>query len=120
MRYSALAVGLLWLLAGMALAADVDGTWTGTVSTPGGEFPVNFTFKADGANLTGSMLGQDNNQIPIRDGKIDGNNISFTISLDFGGQEMKLSYKGVVAADEIKLSGEAMGQPFEFTVKKAK
>ncbi len=120
MRVGALAVAMLLLLTGMALAADVDGTWTGTVSTPGGDFPVNFTFKADGANLTGSMLGQENNQIPIKEGKIDGSNISFKVSLDMGGQAMELSYKGVVAADQIKLSGEAMGTPFEFTVKKAK
>jgi opacity protein-like surface antigen len=120
MRSFALAVGLLLLLTGMALAADVDGTWTGTISTPGGDMPVSFTFKADGANLTGSTLGMDGNQVPIKDGKIDGNNISFTVAFDMGGQEMKLLYKGVVAPDQIKLSGEAMGQPFEFTVKKAK
>ena len=120
MRSGALAVGLLLLLTGMALASDVDGNWTGTVSTGGGDFPVNFTFKADGANLTGSMLGMENNQIPIKDGKIDGSNISFTVSMDMGGQEMKLSYKGVVSADQIKFSGEAMGQAFEFAVKKAK
>ena len=120
MRPGALAVGLFLLLAGTALAADVDGTWTGAVSTPGGDFPVNFTFKADGTTLTGTMLDQENNQIPIKDGKIDGNNISFTVSVEYGGQEMTLSFKGVVAADQIKLSQEVMGQLFEFTVKKAK
>jgi hypothetical protein len=119
MRFSALVVAVLLVFAGLAFGADVDGKWTGTVSTPNGDFPVNFTFKAEGANLNGSMLGQENNQIPIKEGKIDGNNISFTVSLDMGGNEMKLSYKGVVAADQIKLSGEAMGTPFEFTVKKA-
>jgi hypothetical protein len=119
MRSFALAVGLLLLLTGLTFAADVDGKWSGTISTPGGDMPVSFTFKADGANLTGSTLGMEGNQVPIKDGKIDGNNISFTVSFDMGGQEMKISYKGVVAADQIKLSGEAMGQPFEFTVKKA-
>jgi hypothetical protein len=32
---------------------------------------------------------------------------------------MKLTYKGVVAADQIKISGDAAGMPFEFVVKKA-
>jgi hypothetical protein len=120
MRFGAFTMGLLLLLAGMAFGADVDGTWTGTASTPGGDFPVNFTFKAEGGTLTGTMLDQGNNQIPIKDGKIDGNNISFTVTLDFGGQEITVSHKGVMAADEIKFSGESMGMPFEFTVKKAK
>jgi hypothetical protein len=119
MRFCVLTVALLLVVSGLAFGADVDGKWTGTVSTPNGDFPVNFTFKADGANLTGSMLGMENNQIPIKEGKIDGSNISFVVVMDMGGNEMKLSYKGAVSADQIKMSSEAMGQPFEFVVKKA-
>jgi hypothetical protein len=119
MRFFAFAAAVTLIATGLAFGAAVDGKWTGTVETPGGEMPVTFTFKAEGATLTGAMLGQDNNQIPIKDGKIDGNNISFTVSIDMGGDPMVLSYKGVVSADQIKLAGEAMGQPFEFVVKKA-
>jgi hypothetical protein len=113
-------LSLLFLLASAIFAADVDGKWTGSVSTPGGDFPVNFTFKADGAALTGSMEGMDGMQNPIKEGKVDGKNISFTVTLDFGGMPFMLSYKGVVSAAEIKFTGEAAGMPFEFTVKKAK
>ena len=35
-------------------------------------------------------------EIAIKDGKIDGANISFSITLDFGGMPFMLSYKGVV------------------------
>jgi hypothetical protein len=109
----------LFLLAASAFAADVDGKWTGTVSTPNGDFPVSFSFKADGAMLNGSMAGPDGSDIAIKDGMIDGANISFWLSLDFGGNAMKLTYKGVVASDQIKITGEAEGMPFEFVVKKA-
>ena len=61
----------------------------------------------------------DKTDIPIKDGKIDGSNISFTLSIEMGGDSMQLSYKGVVSAGQIKLTGEAMGQPFELVVKKA-
>jgi opacity protein-like surface antigen len=105
-------------LAMSALAADVDGKWTGSVSTPNGDFPVAFDFKADGATLNGSMAGPDGSAIPIKDGMIDGANISFWLSLDMGGNALKLTYKGVVAADQIKISGDAAGMPFEFVVKK--
>lgn len=117
-RIFALAAPLL-LLGVSAFAADVDGKWTGTVHTDQGDFPVTFNFMADGAKLNGSMAGPDGSDIAIKDGMIDGANISFWLSLDFGGNEMKLTYKGVVAADSIKISGEAGGMPFEFTVKKA-
>jgi hypothetical protein len=106
------------LLAAPAFAGDVDGKWTGSVDTPNGAFPVTFTFKSDGAALTGSMLGMDGMEIPISDGKIEGQNISFVVSLDFGGMPFVLSYKGVVSASEIKLSGDAGGVAFEFVVKK--
>ena len=113
-------VTVFLLLAVSAFAADVDGKWTGSVSTPNGDFPVTFNFKADGAMLSGAMVGMDGNDIPIKDGMIDGANIAFSITLDFGGNSMKLTYKGVVASDQIKFSGDAGGMPFEFVVKKAK
>src|SRR5215510_13261523 len=103
-----------------AYAADVDGTWTGTVQGPMGDFPVSFTFKADGAKLTGSTLGFDGSPVPIMDGKIDGNTITFTVTFDFGGMPFMLSYKGVVSADQIKMAGDAFGMPFEFLLKKSK
>ncbi|HEX5227499.1 MAG TPA: hypothetical protein VFW44_07295 [Bryobacteraceae bacterium] len=112
-------VATLLLLACSAFAADVDGKWTGSVSTPNGDFPVAFNFMADGAKLNGTMVGPDGSDIMIKEGMIDGANISFWLSLDLGGNEMKLTYKGVVAADQIKITGEAAGMPFEFTVKKA-
>jgi hypothetical protein len=117
MKYFVFAVALL-LIAGIALAADVDGKWTGTV--PGMDIPVAYTFKADGATLTGTSSGPNDTTVPIKNGKIDGNNISFSVTFDMGGQEMKLDYKGVVSADQIKLSFDMMGQTTEILVKKAK
>lgn len=117
MKLSVLVLGL-FLLAAPAFAADVDGKWSGTIDTPNGAFPVAFTFKADGATLTGSQLGMDGMEIPIKDGKVDGTMITFLVSLDFGGMPFELSYKGEVSPSEIKLTAEAFGMPFEFTVKK--
>ena len=114
----AIVVGLL-LLAAPAFAADVDGKWTGTVSTPMGDLPVAYEFKADGASLTGTTLGFDGGSVPIKDGKVDGSKISFIVTFDFGGMTVDLSYTGVVSASEIKITGDFMGMPFEFTVKKA-
>jgi len=111
-------VAALLLVTASAFAADVDGKWTGSVSTPNGDFPVTFNFMADGAMLNGSMAGPDGGDIAIKDGKIDGAKISFWLSIDFGGNSLKLTYTGVVASDQIKISGDADGMPFEFVVKK--
>ena len=71
------------------------------------------------ATLTGSTTGPDGGQVPIKDGKVEGNTISFGVTLDFGGMALDLSYKGVVKGNEIQITGEFAGMPFEFMVKKA-
>ena len=116
-RMAALILGLL-LLAAPAFAADVDGKWTGTMSTPGGDFPITFTFKADGSKLTGSMTGMDGMEIPIANGKVEGNQISYTVTIDFGGMALEMVYKGVVTPAEIKLDMSVFDMPFQIVVKK--
>ena len=118
-RFLVTVVGAL-LLAATAFAAAADGTWTGTLATPNGDFQQIFKFKADADKLTGTMTGPDGTDIAITDGKIDGNNVSFTVNLDFGGNSIQLNYKGVIADDSIALTIDAMGNTLEVTVKKAK
>ena len=116
-----LASVLVLLVIGVtAYAADVDGTWSGTIQTPMGDLPVSFTFKADGAKLTGTTTGFDGSQVPIMDGKVDGNTVTYSVTFDFGGMPLMLSYKGVIAGDQMKVSGDALGMPFEFELKKSK
>jgi hypothetical protein len=118
MRFCTALAGL-FILAVSVFAADVDGKWEGTMATPMGDIPVGFTLKADGATLTGTTTGPDGD-VAIKDGKIDGANISFTVTFDFGGMPFMLSYKGVLSADAIKFSVDAAGMPLEMVVKKAK
>jgi hypothetical protein len=118
MKISVFALALL-LCAAPAFAADVDGKWSGSVSTPNGDFPVSYEFKADGTMLTGSTMGPDGSQIAIKNGKIDGNKITFMVTLDFGGMTIDLSYSGVVSPTEIMMTADFAGMPFEFVVKKA-
>jgi hypothetical protein len=110
----------LLLLAASAFAADVDGKWSGSMATPMGDIPVGFTLKADGAKLTGSTTGPEGTPVPIQNGKVEGANISFSITFDFGGMPFTLMYKGVVSADTIKFNGDVAGMPFELVVKKDK
>lgn len=111
--------GLL-LSAAPALAADVDGKWAGTISTPGGDVPVAFEFKADGTNLTGTTSSPDGMSVNIKDGKIDGDKITFGVSLDFGGMALEIAYSGVVTPDELKMKADVLGMALEFVVKKEK
>jgi len=117
-KLKGLLLGLL-LVSAPAFAAGVDGDWSGSLDTPNGPVAVSYSFKADGATLTGSTTGPDGAKLPIKDGKVNGDNISFTVDVDMGGNAMTLKYTGVVAADSIALTTDFQGQAIKFTVKKA-
>ena len=104
-----------------ASAADVTGKWTAQVPGRGGETrETTFTFKADGMKLTGSMSGQQG-EMAISDGKISGDEISFSVTANFGGNEVKLLFKGKVSGAEIKFTRtrEGSDRTQEFTAKRA-
>lgn len=97
--------GLLFLLAGLLPAADVTGVWKGSFDYNGQAVPVTFDMKsADGA-VTGTVDGLPTPNTPIKDGKVDGDNLSFWVSINFQGNDIKLTLKGKrVAGDEIDFS----------------
>ncbi|MGE0128199.1 MAG: hypothetical protein AB7U82_08975 [Blastocatellales bacterium] len=106
----------------LAWAADLNGKWIAQVPGRGGQTrETTFNFKAEGDKLTGTVSGRQGDN-PITDGKIAGDDISFTVTASFGGNEVKLLYKGKVAGDEIKFTRTREGgsqPPQEFTAKRA-
>jgi hypothetical protein len=108
---------MLIALAGatLLLAADPTGTWKGDQpGRDGNTYSITFKLKADGGKLTGSM-GGDQFEQPIQNGEIHGDEISFTVHLEFGNG-IDLKYTGKVEADKIDFtvlrSGDDKGQPF--------
>lgn len=115
-------MALLLAVAATALAAtDASGQWAAEVQGRGGNTQtVTFTFKVDGNTLTGTVANP-RGESPISDGKIDGDNISFSQVVNFNGNEFKLNYKGVVSGDTIKFTREregGQGRTQEFTAKR--
>jgi opacity protein-like surface antigen len=119
MLVSLVAAVVLMLVAVPAKAANVDGKWTGSLDTPMGAVQVGFNFKADGTTLTGTTTGPDGSEIAIKNGKVDGDKITFMVSIDFGGMALDLNYTGVIKSDTVELTLDVMGMPFNFVVKKA-
>lgn len=112
---------LAGLVAWTAWAADVSGQWAAEIPGRQGQpQSVTFTFKVDGDKLTGSVT-TPRGEAPISDGKITGDEISFTQAVEFGGNQMKFLYKGKVSGDEIKFTREregGQGRAREFTAKR--
>lgn len=125
MRHRIVLLAAVLLLAGVApaWASDVSGKWIAQVPGRGGQTrETTFNFKAEGKKLTGTVSGMQGDN-PISDGKIEGDEISFTVIASFGGNEVKLLYKGKVAGDEIQFTRTREGSDrpgLEFTAKRAK
>ncbi len=110
---------VLLLAAPPAFAADVDGKWTGSIDTPNGPVELTYVFMAEGTRLTGTTTGPDGSPLTLKDGKIDGNQIAFSLEISFGADPTTFSYTGLVEGDEMKLHSQFMGQPIDFTLRKA-
>ncbi len=114
-------LALMALLAIPAMAADITGTWKATAEGPNGTMERTFVFKVDGNKLTGETISSMFGKSAITDGKIEGDTFSFTITLKFQDNEMKLNYKGKVEGEQIKMTVESPmgGQTINWTAKKA-
>ncbi|QUD87430.1 hypothetical protein [Phenylobacterium montanum] len=84
---------------------SVDGTWNVTVNSPMGPQPSTLTIKAEGGALTGTQSAQGNSQ-PIANGKVDGNNVSWSNSITTPFP-MTLEFSGAVDGDKISGSVKA-------------
>lgn len=121
MKRFSLFLSLLLCVSFLALAAGIDGKWTAQVPGRQGQArETTFTFKAEGEKLTGTMSGRQGD-IQIADGVIKGNEISFTVTQTMGDNQVKRTYTGTLAGDEIKMKrdGGQQGQPVEFVAKRA-
>ena len=94
------------------MAADVTGKWVYEQTGRQGGNPVQVTLdlKASGASLTGTVTGGMGRRgggapqpVQISDGKVDGDNISFTVKREFNGNQMVTKYEGTLGGDELKL-----------------
>jgi enterochelin esterase-like enzyme len=90
-------------------AADVTGTWKSEFESQIGRQKYTYTLKQDGTNLTGKANSEVNDQkreAELKEGKVDGNKISFVELLNFQGNDLRISYRGAISSNEMKLTRE--------------
>ena len=93
---------LLFALAPLSFAADLNGKWKGNLKMQdGSDLETNFVFKVDGEKLTGTVTNTFGEE-QITDGVVKGDEISFVILA--GGGQFRIVYKGKLAGDDLKLT----------------
>jgi hypothetical protein len=79
---------------------SVDGNWNMTMTTPMGERKATLTLKSAGSTLTGTQAGEQGSA-EIADGKVDGNNVSWKVSIQ-NPMPLTLEFTGTVDGNAMK------------------
>ena len=69
-----------------------------------GSTVINFAFKVDGEKITGTMSSEMMGEQQISEGVIKGDDVSFAVAMEGPMGAMRITYKGKVAGDEMKLT----------------
>jgi hypothetical protein len=108
------------LFAISTLAADLNGTWSGTVQgREGNAQEVTLTLKASGGTLTGTISNAMGDNA-IENGKVNGDQISFSVTAHRGDQSLKINYTGKADGNQLHLTmaREGATQTRDFTLTK--
>lgn len=115
---------ILLVLASTALAADITGAWSGNLTMGDNQFTLTYNFKQDGAKLTGTVMAPQGDPIPLLDGKVDGDKVSFAVKVEMNGAPAKFITSGTIKGEEITITttGEAGSDfpPVSVTLKRSK
>jgi hypothetical protein len=101
------------LMVCVAIAADaISGKWTMSQEARNGGPPrvTTFDLKADGKTLTGTVTapmggrgGGSPTPVPIANGKVKGNTITFDVVRTFSGKPATTTYQGTVSGDTMRI-----------------
>ena len=90
-----------------AQTVNASGTWKADIETPVGLFKYTWIIQQEGENLSGKIIREKDNEkgeVALTEGKINGDAVSFNEALTVQGNEIKVSYSGKIAENEIKLT----------------
>jgi len=106
---AALALGAIVQSPAADKKADPAGTWTWTIpGRNGGPDRKNtLKLKTEGDKLTGTISapgrqGSEPRETEIADGKVKGDEVSFTVTREFNGNKFTQKYNGKLSGDTIK------------------
>ena len=100
-------------------AAQLGGTWSVSVTTPGGNQDLTMTIAQTGDSFTGSMSGGEVGTLPIADGQISGTTVTWSVTVQMGGQSMTVAFTGEAEGNRMRGTADlgAMGSA-TFTAEK--
>ena len=81
-------------------AVDPSGNWSLLVQSPDGEINVHVTLSKDGEQITGS-LGTPMGNFPVKSGRVTGNQIRLSTTVEMGGESIDAIITGMIEGDSM-------------------
>jgi len=103
------------------VAVIVEGNWTYAVESPQGSNGGSLKLIKDGETFSGVIISSRNNrETPVKNVKVNGNELSFSYDVNFGGNTSEILVKGIITGDQFA-GTMTMGQfgAFPMTAKRA-
>jgi hypothetical protein len=112
---------LLTSLTALLFSADLTGKWKGMFGGADQDRELTFDLAAKGETLSGTVSGLLDHPLEIKEGKVQGDAVTFWIQSEFQGQPVKLICKGQVKGSEIRFNvgNEEGSWSTEMAVKRA-
>jgi hypothetical protein len=106
-------VALLFVIAGFTATTraadkpDPTGTWKWSVTRNNQTFDQTLKLKLDGDKLSGTMVGQNNQETAIDDATFKDGEVAFSVTRERNNQKRTTKYKGKLDGDTIKGKAES-------------
>ena len=97
-----------------APAVDITGTWDVTIDAEGETISAKLKVNQQGSDFSGTMETQFGTGT-VKDGLVSGNDISFILLFEFGGETLEIEWTGTVEGEEASGSGEGPEEIGSFT-----
>jgi hypothetical protein len=93
MKKSSISIVLMFIFVLACFAADLTGTYKGSIIYQDNKIDLTYKLKAEGEKLIGS-INSEYGEIPLMDGKIAGKDFSYKIDIGSGPMESKGKFMG--------------------------
>ena len=112
---------LLIALAAASLAADVTGSWKGTMTPDGRDAgPALLVLKQDGEAVTGTAGPDEGERRPIRNGKVQNDTVTFEVETPGGVMKFALKQNGEDLTGDVTRERDGQKQTAKLAMKRVK